>query len=154
MSQQAQLDPTAIFQQLASLERYLNDLQRLVESVGNTLVDTRVAKQALQKMKEYEQKELLVSTDRTGSVLLKTILKNEDPIVHLGLNVYVQMPVDKAVELLEKREKAIESQLESLQKELADKAREYERLQQLVAVLSQQAQQAQMPPQQGAKKMG
>ena len=141
---QPQIDPAAILQQLAGMERYLNNLQRLLETIGNTLADMRIAKQALERTKTYEREELLVSTDRTGSVLLKARLDKEEPIVHLGLDVYAQIPTDKAIEILSRREKEIEAQLKQLQNEIAEKAREYQRLQQLAAALSQ-AQQAPAP---------
>ncbi len=148
--QQATVDPTAVLQQLASMERYLNNLQKLIESVGNSLADARVARQALERLKQGPEGEVLVATDRTGNVLLKSRLSPEDPIVHLGLDVYAQIPLEKALEILSRREKAVEAQLNQLQKELADKAKEFQRLQQLAAALSQQAQQAQQAQGPGA----
>jgi len=124
-------------QQIAGLQRQINGLQQLVEEFSGRLAIVRAAREAVSKLKEKGEAEVLVTADMEGNALFKAKVSGK-PIIHLGLNVYAEVPFEKAEEILSEKERTIVTYIGRLQEELREKLKEHRKLQELLYMLAQQ----------------
>ena len=87
--------------------------------------------------------------DGHGNAFLKAnVDSGSNPIIHLGLDVYAEMPVEEAEKILIEREHVYVREIQGLEKELEDRMDESNKVQEILYALQQQAQvqmQAQTP---------
>ncbi len=134
-----QLNVAAIAQQLAGMEQYINRLQQAIETISNKMIDARIAREVLERMEKYDKEDVMFAVDRSSNVIVRTKIVEQRPIVYLGLNVYAEIPFEKAKEILKEREKIFEEQVKKLQQDLNERVKEYQKLQQMANLLAQQS---------------
>ncbi|MEB3759954.1 MAG: prefoldin subunit 3 [Desulfurococcales archaeon] len=148
MSQQLQVDPAALLAQAQALRERLTALQTTITQLEQARINVR---RAIETAKSLASDEILAPTDPdyNGMIMVKPINK-EKILVKLGGNIYAKVPVEKAVEILEKRADSLEKQVQFLMKEYDETLRALESIESLLqqlAVIAQQPQQPQQPKQ-------
>jgi len=129
-SQEPEAAAALLLQRLDALEQSIARLRQALDLVASTLASTRRAKACLEELKSYGSgRELLVSVDGGGVAFVKVVTSGENPIVHVGLDVYVQADYERAASLLSKKESLLSEQMRKLQEELGKLVSEYRRLQ-------------------------
>ena len=137
----------ALTQQLEALEQHIARLKQTLDVVNSTLMNTRRAKACLEELRKYDRdKSVLIAVDSGGVAFVKVKPVSENPIVHIGLDVYVQVDFERAEKILSEKEKLLMEQARRVQSELERVAREYRRLQE--ALYAQYARMAASRPQQ------
>lgn len=122
----------------SNLEEEIKALQKLIESYSDALLNVRIAKQINDSLKQEHSTSLIISGDKRANILLRASLVESKPIVHLGLNLYVEADHDLAMKILENKEKILSSQLERIKKEYEQRLKEYKKLQDFLYLASQQ----------------
>ncbi len=146
MSQTVAIDAQALIQHLAGLERYIENLRGALTISREKLVKAREARESLKRLMEKGERNLIVAVDSAGNAFIKaTTMEGEKPIIHLGLNVYAEVPFEEAERLLLEREHIYVREMQGIEKELEEKLEEHKRLQALLLALQKQAQQSPQP---------
>ncbi len=144
MSQQLRVDPAALLAQAQALRERLAALQTTITQLEQARINVR---RAIETAKSLESDEILTPTDPdyNGMIMVKPTNK-EKILVKLGGNIYAKVPVEKAIEILEKRADSLEKQVQFLMKEYDETLKALESIESLLqqlAVVAQQPQQAQ-----------
>jgi prefoldin alpha subunit len=122
-------------EQLQLLEGQLRQLQSVMGELETRIAQLTSVEDAIATLATGEH-EALVPLDGRGSVLIKVTVKNVDRLlVHVGLNLFVDVPREKALEYI-RDEKAL------LSKMLDRYRQEYGRLAQYYAALRSAVEQA------------
>jgi prefoldin subunit 5 len=123
----------------SDLEEQIKTLQRLIESYSDALLNVRIAKQINDSLKQGElaNPNLIISGDKRANILLKATLVESRPIVHIGLNLYVEADHDLALKILDAKEKILSGQLDRIKKEYDQRVKEYKKLQDFLYAVSQ-----------------
>uniref|UniRef100_A0A7J3ZJP5 Prefoldin subunit alpha n=1 Tax=Fervidicoccus fontis TaxID=683846 RepID=A0A7J3ZJP5_9CREN len=142
---------TALAQQLEVLEQHLARLRQTLDVVNSTLMNARRARVCLEELRKYDKgRDVLVAVDSGGVALVRAKPLDENPIVHVGLDVYVQVDFEHAERILSEKERLLLEQARRVQSELERIAKEYRRLQE--ALYSQYARMAAPRPRREAGK--
>ena len=111
--------------QASLLKANIDALQKIVNDLNDALSSVTSAKEAVGLIKKG-QGEFLMALDRRGNVIVKVNgLENTKVLIHLGLNYYAEVGVDKAEEILNQREAELKKSLESANVELAKNVEAY-----------------------------
>ncbi|MEM2004809.1 MAG: prefoldin subunit alpha [Zestosphaera sp.] len=132
----------ALLAQLTELRKYIEALQNQLNQIQDELNEVKSSMNALSEFKNAGASEFLAPADRRGYVLIRASPQSvERVITHVGLEYYVELPLDKALEVLSGREREYRGFADELQKELVKAVRHYERLENLVNSIIAQARQ-------------
>lgn len=123
----------------STLEEQLKALQKLIESYSEALLNIKIAKQINDVLVQDHSENVIISGDRKANILLRGHLIKTNPLVHLGLNIYVEADHDIASKILDNKEKIISNQLERIKKEYEERLKEYKKLQDLLYSISQRS---------------
>ncbi|HEW63458.1 prefoldin subunit alpha [Fervidicoccus fontis] len=139
MSRTVQIDAEALLQTVANLEKYLESLRNAIGLLNERLLEVKIAREALKRINSENTSDIIVSMDKDSNLMVK--LKGNidgNPLVHLGLDIYAELPYDRAESVLAERENSITEELKRMSKEYDEKNKEYQKLQSLIYALSQQ----------------
>ncbi|MBE9390630.1 prefoldin subunit alpha [Fervidicoccus fontis] len=139
MSRTVQIDAEALLQTVANLEKYLESLRNAIGLLNERLLEVKIAREALKRINSENTSDIIVSMDKDSNLMVK-LKANIDgnPLVHLGLDIYAELPYDRAESVLAERENSITEELKRMSKEYDEKNKEYQKLQSLIYALSQQ----------------
>ncbi len=144
MAQQLRVDPAALLAQAQALRERLAALQTTITQLEQARINVR---RAIDTARSLESDEILAPTDPdyNGMIMVKPTNK-EKILVKLGGNIYAKVPVEKAIDILEKRADSLEKQVQFLMREYDETLKALESLESLLqqlAVAAQQPKQAQ-----------
>ncbi len=142
MSQQkAQyVDPAILLAQAQELQRYIAGIQSAIAELEGVRINTEKAIETIKAVSEAEG-EVLAPADPLGTAYYWTRPSEKDKyLVHLGLDIYVAVPKEKAVELLEKRLTAVMKDMGILRRRLEEATAQYNAIQEVLQRIMQQAQ--------------
>lgn len=123
----------------SSLEEQIRALQKIIESYNDALLNIKLAKQINDILGREHSENIVFSGDKRANLLLRASLVKGKPLVHVGLNLYVEADHETVSRILETKEKILTGQLERIRREYEDKVKEYKKLQELLYRISQQA---------------
>ncbi|PUA33384.1 MAG: prefoldin subunit alpha [Zestosphaera tikiterensis] len=134
----------ALVAQMAELRKYIENLQTQINQIQEEISELRASSNALSEFKSGKTEEILTPADRRGHILIKAKpVSKETVVTHIGLEYYVELPLDKAIEILTLKEKELREASDELQRELVRVLNYYQRLENVVnTVLTQARQQA------------
>ena len=125
--------------ELGEVKKYIDLLQAQINQLTVELNEINNSRNFISEIKEGV-KDVIVPTDRRGYVLTKARLEVSDHvIVHIGLDYYVELPLEKAMNILVSIEKDIKETINALQRELSNAATYYQQLQAIVSKALEQA---------------
>ncbi len=138
----------ALIAQMAELRKYIESLQTQINQIQEEISELRASSNALSEFKSGKAEEILTPADRRGHILIKAKpISKETVITHVGLEYYVELPLDKAIEILSIKEKELKEASDELQRELIKVLNYYQKLENVVnTVLAQVKQQTKQMP--------
>ncbi len=131
--------------QLNELREAIQVAQNRVLAISSELDELRLAFETLNTIEKYGgQREALVALDRRGYAYVKANISISDKaVVHIGQDLYVLLPLDKAKNVLASRERDLIAALREAEAELRKLNELYlqlqRKLQEYVSALSQQS---------------
>ncbi len=134
-------------EQLNELKEAIQIAQNRVLAISNELDELRLAFETLNTIEKYSgQREALLALDRRGYAYVKANISVSDKVVvHIGQDLYVLLPLDKAKNVLVSRERDLITALREAEAELRKLNELYlqlqKKLQEYVTALSQQSSQ-------------
>jgi len=129
----------ALMAELAEARKYIEALEGQINQLNSELVEIISSREFISELNSRDIKELIAPADRRGHVMVKvTPITRDRVIAHIGLEYYVELPLDKAIEVLSKKESDVKKAIDALQSELNNAVRYYRQLQAIVnAALAQ-----------------
>ena len=129
----------ALMTELAEARKYIEALESQINQLNSELVEIISSREFISELNTRDIKELIAPADRRGHVMVKvTPITRDRVIAHIGLEYYVELPLDKAIEVLSKKESDVKKAIDALQSELNNAVRYYRQLQAIVnAALAQ-----------------
>jgi len=130
--------------QLNELREAIQMVQNRIAAISNELNELRLAFETLNTMERYgSQREALLALDRRGYAYIKAnITVSDKAIVHIGQDIYVSLPLDRAKSILSMRERDLISALREAEAEFKKLSDIYtqlqKKLQEYVTALTQQ----------------
>ncbi len=134
-------------EQLNELREAIQVAQNRVLAISSELDELRLAFETLNTIEKYGgQREALLALDRRGYAYVKASISVSDKaIVHIGQDLYVLIPLDKAKNVLASRERDLITALREAEAEFRKLNELYlqlqRKLQEYVTALSQQGSQ-------------
>ncbi|AEM38852.1 prefoldin, alpha subunit [Pyrolobus fumarii 1A] len=135
MSEQ-RIDVNTLLQQLSALEEYIAALQTSIERINASLQVLYAGEKALEELRNGDV-EALVDLDGGGVVYGFARINGGEKskvLIHAGLDVFVEVPIDKALEIIRQRQAETAKTLDAYRRELMNALGAY---QQLRAMLEQ-----------------
>lgn len=125
--------------ELAEARKYIEALESQINQLNSELIEIMSSRELISELNTRDVKELIAPADRRGHVMVKvTPITKDKVITHIGLEYYVELPLDKAVEVLSKKESDVKRAIEALQSELSNAVKYYRQLQAIInAALTQ-----------------
>ncbi len=130
---------------LEQLKQYMALLETRISEASNQLTELQLSKNTLENLPEQGGDGLVV-LDRLSTIFIPVKIPEEWPrkiLVNIGLNYYMRTDREKANDILIKRINSVRRTIQVLQKQYATLSTEYNALQQVLAQIYVQAQQAQ-----------
>jgi prefoldin alpha subunit len=119
----------ALVAELGRVEEYLRVLQQNLGVILQELEEIRIAREALEGLKNYSSNEILISVDRRGLVYVKGLVSSRDVVLtHIGGEYLTELPLERAFKILEEKESDLKKALDSLNQEINEARQVYERL--------------------------
>ncbi|BBD72554.1 hypothetical protein HS1genome_0943 [Sulfodiicoccus acidiphilus] len=120
--------------QAEQLRDYINRLQNMVRELTDSLISIESSKEAIGLLGSGGR-ELLLATDRKGYVILEGVTVSLGKVlVNLGMNYYVEVDPKTGVEMLNKEEESVKTNIQTLQEELSKSVSAYN---EIAAILNQ-----------------
>ena len=129
----------ALMTELAEARKYIEALESQINQLNSELVEIISSRELISELNTKDIKELIAPADRRGHIMVKVAPVVKDKVItHIGLEYYVELPPDKAVEVLSKKESDVKKAIEVLQSELSNAVKYYRQLQAIInAALAQ-----------------
>ncbi|MCD6428017.1 MAG: prefoldin subunit alpha [Desulfurococcales archaeon] len=129
----------ALMTELAEARKYIEALESQINQLNSELVEIVSSRELISELNMKDIEELIAPADRRGHIMVKVVPIVKDKVItHIGLEYYVELPLDKAVEVLSKKESDVKKAIEALQSELSNAVKYYRQLQAIVnAALAQ-----------------
>jgi prefoldin alpha subunit len=123
------------------LKRSIDTLQSALLEINESILSIDSAKKSIEIMKSQDKYEFLVTIDKKGYLVgkINNILKDK-VLVRLGSKFYVEIDLENALKILERREEELKKVSQSLQAELAKQLQYYNQLVDLLNQIQAQAQ--------------
>ena len=128
--QTVQLDVNAVLQQLRALEDYIAALQATLDRLNATLTVLYAGEKALEQLREGSV-EALVDLDGGGVVYGKARIEGGSDakvLVHAGLDVFVELPIDKALRVIREKQADVSKAVDQYRRELMQALAAYQQL--------------------------
>ena len=133
----------ALIAELGEVRRYIDALQNQLNQITSELNEVNNSKNFISELKTSSIDEIVIPTDRRGYVLTRAKPIDRDKvIVHVGLEYYAKLPLEKAMEILINIEKDLRNTLTLIQRELNNATNYYQQLQALISKALEQARQS------------
>ncbi len=124
----------SVLAELGELRKYIEALQAQIDQVSSELEDVIASRNLISELKTSKPDELFMPSDRRGLVLIRAKPLSKDKVViHVGVNYYVEMGLEEAMEVLSRIEREGKEVLATLQRELNNALTYYQQLQGLVS---------------------
>ncbi len=116
--------------QLSELQEAINAVQARLAALTSELEEVRLAIETISNVDRFKQCEVLVALDRKGYAYIRAQLQSLDKVlVHVGQNLYVVVPIDKAKSILAERERELSNAIQETEVELRKLMEVYTQLQ-------------------------
>jgi len=129
--------------ELGEVRKYIDALQNQLNQITSELNEVNNSKNFISELKTGSIDEVVIPADRRGYVLARAKPIDRDKvIVHVGLEYYAELPLEKAMEILISIEKDLRNTLTLIQRELNNATNYYQQLQALISKALEQARQS------------
>ena len=124
------VDLNTLVQQLRALEEYIAALQSTIDGLNATLNVLTAGERALEQLRDGGV-DALVDLDGGGVVYGKARIEGGGDarvLVHAGLDVFVELPIDKALKVIRERQADVSRVLDRHRRELMEAVATYQQL--------------------------
>jgi len=130
----------AVVAELERTKKYIEGLQENIRRALERLNDLAVARDLISSMKVYKVDEILVPADKSGSVYAYAKLDRADRVVvHVGQDYFLELSLEKAMEVIVAEENEVKELIKELEKELGEATRYLQSLQTIILSASRRA---------------
>jgi len=131
----------AVIAEFERTKRYVEGLQENIRRALERLNDLAIARDLISSMKVYKVNEILVPANKEGSVYAYAKLDRVDRVVvHIGQDYFLELSLEKAMEVIVSEENEIKEVIKELEKELSEATRYLQTLQAVILSASRGAQ--------------
>lgn len=132
----------AVVAELERTRRHIEGLQENIRRAVDRLNDLAIARDLISTIKLSKVEEILVPTDKSGTLYVYAKLDKADSVVvHIGQDYFVELSPEKAMEVIVREEGEIKELIKELEKELEDTSRYFKSLQDVLLAARTQARQ-------------
>ncbi len=130
----------AVVAELERTRKYIEGIQENMKRALERLNDLAIARELISTMKLSKVEEALVPADRSGSVYVYAKLeRGEKVLVQVGQEYFVELGLEKAMEVIVSVENEIKELMKELEKELAEATKYFRSLQEVILSARAQA---------------
>ncbi len=130
----------AVVTEFEKTRKYIEGLQENIRKALERLNDLAVSRDLVSSMKVYRVSELLVPADKSGSVYAYAKLDKVDRVVvHIGQDYFLELSLEKAMEVIVSEENEIKELVKELEKELSEATKYLQNLQAILLSASRRA---------------
>lgn len=131
----------AVVSELDRTRKHIEGLQENIRRVLEKLNDLAVSRELISTMKLSKIEEILVPTDKSGTIYVYAKLDKTNKVVtHVGGDYFVELTPEKAMELIVNEEKELKELMKELEKELEGASKYFRSLQELLIAARTQPQ--------------
>ena len=131
----------AVIAEFERTKRYVEGLQENIKRALERLNDLAIARDLISSMKVYKVNEILVPANKEGSVYAYAKLDRVDRVVvHIGQDYFLELSLEKAMEVIVSEENEIKEVIKELEKELSEATKYLQTLQAVILSASRGAQ--------------
>ena len=131
----------AVIAEFERTKRYVEGLQENIRRALERLNDLAIARDLISSMKVYKVNEILVPANKEGSVYAYAKLDRVDRVVvHIGQDYFLELSLEKAMEVIVSEENEIKEVIKELEKELSEATKYLQTLQAVILSASRGAQ--------------
>jgi prefoldin alpha subunit len=131
----------AVISEFERTKRYVEGLQENIRRALERLNDLAIARDLISSMKVYKVNEILVPANKEGSVYAYAKLDRVDRVVvHIGQDYFLELSLEKAMEVIVSEENEIKEVIKELEKELSEATKYLQTLQAVILSASRGAQ--------------
>ena len=143
MSQEeARREVQALLYRISELENYINQLNSTLNALLREIEEIRLARSAIDAVKETKDVSVLIALDRRGHVFAQgTVTSGDKFITHIGSEYYALLPPEKTLKILDEKENDLRKAITTVQTELSKASKLYENLQRTLATLAEASRQ-------------
>ncbi len=130
----------AVVAEFERTKKYIEGLQENIRRALERLNDLAVARDLVSSMKVYKVSEILVPADKSGSVYAYAKLDKVDKVVvHIGQDYFLEVALEKAMEVIVAEENEVKELVKELEKELSEATKYLQNLQAILLSASRRA---------------
>jgi len=130
----------AVVAEFERTRKYIEGLQENIRRALERLNDLAVARDLISSMKVYKVSEILVPADKSGSVYAYAKLDKVDRVVvHIGQDYFIELSLEKAMEVIVAEENEVKELIKELEKELSEATKYLQGLQTIILSASRKA---------------
>lgn len=128
----------ALLYRLSELENYINQLNSTLNTLLKEIEEIRLARTAINAVRESENVNVLIALDRRGHVFAQgMVTSGNEFITHIGSEYYALLPPEKTLRILDEKEDDLRKAITTVQTELSKASKLYENLQRTLATLAE-----------------
>ena len=129
-------------QDIGRVEEYIRNLQQAANTLLSELEDVRLSREALERLKNYDDDEILFNLARRGHIYIpgKINSENKKVIAHIGGEYLMEMDIDQALKILIDKEGDIKNALNKVNQDMQEAVKLHQSLQQKLAQMIQSTQ--------------
>lgn len=129
----------AVVAELERTRKHLEGIQENIKRAVDRLNDLAIARELISTIRLSRVEDLLVPTDKSGTIYVYAKLDKVDKVVvHIGQDYFIELSPERAMEVIVSEENEIKELIKAFEKEFEEASKYFRSLQE--AILSARAQ--------------
>ncbi|MEM0066280.1 MAG: prefoldin subunit alpha [Sulfolobales archaeon] len=130
----------AVVAELERTKKHIEGIQENIKRAVDRLNDLAVARELISTIKLSKVREMLVPTDKSGTIYVYAKLEKEEKVVvHIGQDYFIELSPEKAMEVIVSEENEIKELIKEFEKEFEEASKYFRSLQEILLSARAQA---------------
>lgn len=130
----------AVVAELERTRKHIEGIQENIKRAVDRLNDLAIARELISTIKLSKAEEMLVPTDKSGTIYVYAKLdKAEKLVVHIGQDYFIELSPEKAMEVIVSEENEIKELIKEFEKEFEEASKYFRGLQEIIMSARAQA---------------
>ncbi|MEM2006241.1 MAG: prefoldin subunit alpha [Sulfolobales archaeon] len=130
----------AVVAELERTKKHIEGIQENIKRALDRLNDLAVARELISTIKLSKVEEMLVPTDKSGTIYVYAKLEREEKVVvHIGQDYFIELSPEKAMEVIVSEENEIKELVKEFEKEFEEASKYFRGLQEILLSARAQA---------------
>lgn len=130
----------AVVAELERARKHIEGIQENIKRAVDRLNDLAVARELISTIKLSKAEEMLVPTDKSGTIYVYAKLdKGEKVVVHIGQDYFIELSPEKAMEVIVDEENEVKELIKEFEKEFEEASKYFRGLQEIIVSARAQA---------------